>query len=1552
MSSLAFPVIQRDRRSWSVFLVGALMAVVASAAWAAAAPDPAGRVIRSLGVVEAVAPDGTIRRLRRQDPVFEGDTLRTGARGRAQVRFTDRGLMSLRPETELAIDDYEYDARAPSTARQQLRLSRGGFRAATGRVADGNRAGYRVSTPLAVIGVRGTLWSARQTAGGPLALGVEEGGIEATSSSGRTATLGLGAGYDFARINPDGSVDYFVEPPAELAAGSGIEEAEDDDGGDGDGGGDGADEEGGDFGGGDEAGQADAPAAAGGEAASTALAATTNNPENSGAISQSESGTGSVATEQPIPGIDVFGALTAEEQAALQEGFFFVGAFGFAETGVAGGRTIDPRPDGGTQPLTFNAVTLGEGIESSVPGDGAFLDLPPDFVIRNTGQVRRFVDGVAIPGGESLSASVWRSDGLFVGADGTVLGSGIDVFDAVSGDPLGLSFDAVHLISGQPTAIADLVGSFSYSSASLLTGSLFTDVAGPDTALTGIEFFFNVDFTDGRIFDGSLDLFAGSTSPVIGLIFDGSVGGEGAVNGASLDIIEGFFGGNGSLDLDRSEMGGFFAGATGEAFAGAFSLYEFGGNGAALGTFVAQQGVFVPPVPPNALTPAEAELLGAGFGYVEANCCFVGTTFQGNIIDPRLSLGADTIIAGGANPLEANFADLTPNDVILRRDGATLINYRDDFSTVGGAQLSSFEWQGFGAGGPVGLYSASTGDLFSNIDGNVLVLAGLRADVADLTGHWYYELDQLSQGFYLGVGGATVAPAPLEGGEISFSVDFATAMITGGFARLFTDPDDAGAIDSFQRDRIDAFFDGTVALANGNPHVVFNVGGGFVADSDGDAGGSGIVDPAASSMTGFFAGDGTVFNLAFNYTTAADPEFPADFIEPINAVGTAILRRRDLSLSATELDEFALGFAFAAAECCGPNIGTGAGPAGNPFRVNGSAVDTDGDFVLALNTDGMGEILSPLDPGFLDATPEELARRLGAFGFAIPDFPTPAEAQLVVGGWRSAGGTAAVADASTGEIIDQLGNLLFMAAIPSDVAVLQSQGFLTFSGSSREFFTDPVTMTSFETVGGLIDTNIQQVLPVGVLEPSDVFVGQNAINAPALNLSFNVDFSTGTITNGQLFTALIGNTADGSDVGFQLFFDGSLNLGTGGNAFAELNVREGSLGGGLALNFDDTDLELFFIGDPVNGEGLVAVGSYTAVTVPTTDFPDPIAVGGTFSVGQLGGSELRLGPADALALNSGRLGIVAYSDLAFDPFDGFTIPGADAPGASGLILGRASDPATGADFLLGGNELIVPATDPTTGLPIMGVDISTERRDFFRQPYAFVVRQDTAFVDPMLFSADVVPTGGASFAGFEVKWGAWNGSPDSIPFGARIQDAPGDAAAGVTIDRELYFTSVNPTPQSQMPITGMFTYSTSAAGSFGTDFIGSGGGDLLSGAFGSQPLSTLDVSFALDFTTGDITSGSFATSYTDGMSTVEWVGAFDGFVNGALADTRFSSLDILFDGSPSGFFGDPVSSELTGIFTGPNGERMVGGFNLTGGDGLSSFEGASGVFIMSRGGAL
>ena len=88
-------------------------------------------------------------------PIRSGDRVRTGADGGLQLWFTDGSIVALRAGSELHISDYRYDKDA-STDRSIMGLLRGGLRTVTGFIARQTRQSYRVITPTATIGVRGT----------------------------------------------------------------------------------------------------------------------------------------------------------------------------------------------------------------------------------------------------------------------------------------------------------------------------------------------------------------------------------------------------------------------------------------------------------------------------------------------------------------------------------------------------------------------------------------------------------------------------------------------------------------------------------------------------------------------------------------------------------------------------------------------------------------------------------------------------------------------------------------------------------------------------------------------------------------------------------------------------------------------------------------------------------------------------------------------------------------------------------------------------------------------------------------------------------------------------------------------------------------------------------------------------------------------------------------------------------------------------------------------------------------------------------------------------
>ena len=140
-----------------IALALAVMATTASPAFARAQqPDPtaAGRVKIASGTVFVVRAGATIPAQAGQ-PVFEGDTLRTGADGRLGVTLKDDTRLSLGPSSEIRLDRFAY---APAEGRLGVVLSvvRGVAAYVSGRIAKLAPDAVRLETPAAIVGVRGT----------------------------------------------------------------------------------------------------------------------------------------------------------------------------------------------------------------------------------------------------------------------------------------------------------------------------------------------------------------------------------------------------------------------------------------------------------------------------------------------------------------------------------------------------------------------------------------------------------------------------------------------------------------------------------------------------------------------------------------------------------------------------------------------------------------------------------------------------------------------------------------------------------------------------------------------------------------------------------------------------------------------------------------------------------------------------------------------------------------------------------------------------------------------------------------------------------------------------------------------------------------------------------------------------------------------------------------------------------------------------------------------------------------------------------------------------
>jgi hypothetical protein len=129
-----------------------------SAAWAAI---PAGTVTQLSGPLVAKKADGSVRALSINSAVEEGDVLITEKRTYAKLKMRDDSEITLRPNTHFKIEQFAFDKNRPGEDRSFYNLTKGGMRTITGLIGKrGNADSYRLTTPTAVAGVRGTGYGA------------------------------------------------------------------------------------------------------------------------------------------------------------------------------------------------------------------------------------------------------------------------------------------------------------------------------------------------------------------------------------------------------------------------------------------------------------------------------------------------------------------------------------------------------------------------------------------------------------------------------------------------------------------------------------------------------------------------------------------------------------------------------------------------------------------------------------------------------------------------------------------------------------------------------------------------------------------------------------------------------------------------------------------------------------------------------------------------------------------------------------------------------------------------------------------------------------------------------------------------------------------------------------------------------------------------------------------------------------------------------------------------------------------------------------------------
>ena len=539
-----------------------------------------GRVLFKYGNVTVDSVNA--RLLRQGATVDEGDVIVTGPKGYVQLLLDDGTKVAIRPNSSFEIEALEMPATATApavgagiTLKASFKLQKGGFRTLTGRIAQQNPSVYQVTTPAAIIGVRGTNYSTRLCAGDcgsgddGLYVGVSEGAATLTNSAGEL-DIPKNA-YGFAE-NFNTPPQRLLSPPASLQEEGSISlEASDDD------------EEGSDDGDAED-GDAD------GESDSDEGKSDDSDAEDSGSDdegSSEENSTEEGSTEEGSP--DQSGADDGAESDASGDG-------GADQSGADDGGQVDGSTGagyeevasefgGGTPPVpaapatgavTANTTTAPEEPEREIVAEGA------------GGQVVDITDGQNV---------VTRTAGLALSVGGVASGINTD-FDQVAFDEDNNLARFSDIDSSDETVIYDVgsasitntgfdpTGSLRWGRWTAGTGTLDSDTTTSDIDLTESSLHWVIaplSTNPDRVITGSAEyVLVGNTDPTDDLGNRGVLGSASLLADFTNSIVE--------SDLQLGIAGEVWTASgsgaiTSNLFNGLYSTVTVNGSSGASGSF-------------------------------------------------------------------------------------------------------------------------------------------------------------------------------------------------------------------------------------------------------------------------------------------------------------------------------------------------------------------------------------------------------------------------------------------------------------------------------------------------------------------------------------------------------------------------------------------------------------------------------------------------------------------------------------------------------------------------------------------------------------------------------------------------------------------------------------------------------------------------------------------------------------------------------------------------------------------------------------------------------
>ena len=167
-----------------------LLVGLALVAGAAASSRAVGQGAARIGAAQAIENDvegrlgKSVAKLGVGSDVFQNQLVRTGKASSARLQFLDETDLSLSPFTQVTLDRFVYDPDR-KTGRVVINVPRGLVRFVTGSL---DKQSYTIRTPIASIGVRGTIFDLLVRSD-RMAVLLREGGVDLTVGSRRVYVL-------------------------------------------------------------------------------------------------------------------------------------------------------------------------------------------------------------------------------------------------------------------------------------------------------------------------------------------------------------------------------------------------------------------------------------------------------------------------------------------------------------------------------------------------------------------------------------------------------------------------------------------------------------------------------------------------------------------------------------------------------------------------------------------------------------------------------------------------------------------------------------------------------------------------------------------------------------------------------------------------------------------------------------------------------------------------------------------------------------------------------------------------------------------------------------------------------------------------------------------------------------------------------------------------------------------------------------------------------------------------------------------------------------------